>query len=480
MTLEQIMALPPEERVNELKKRKTDSPNVAQLIGAWDEKKHRINDVVYRPKRKVVIEEELRDDSGKLIKPEKKAEVDVNRISIPLEQDIVNIHVAFTVGQEPKISLVDANPDEDTRNIFSILKDILRKNKIKFQNKKIVRSWLAEQEVAEYWYTVEDSRWWERIINRILNTVGVPAIPTRKLKSVLWSPFRGDKLYPYFDDYGDLIVLSREYDVTEVDGTNKITKLMSVDSKNVTIYVNGKIESTFEHKFKKLPVIYAYRPRAYCDKIITIRERLETLLSNYADCLDYNFFPKMAASGVVEDIVNRNGAGDIIQLENGGQIAYLTWQQSPEMAKLEFDNLTERAYAMTNTPRISFENLKGAGSALSGVAFKYAFMGAHMAVSNHAEEMEEFFQRRVNLLISGIGSIYSRYEDIAENVEVETEIVPFMIDNRSTNITDAVSAVSGGVASRKQGIILAGITDQIEEEAQAIEAEKQEPTAKEQ
>lgn len=476
MTLEQIMALAPEERVNELKKRKTDAPNVAQLMSAWDEKKHRVNDESFRPKREVVIEEEVRDDSGKLIKPEKKDKKDVNRIAIPLEQDIVNIHVAFTVGQEPKIAMVDADPDQNSQNVFSILKDILRKNKIKFQNKKIVRAWLAEQEVAEYWYTVNDASWWKRIVNRILKSVGSGELPTRKLKSVIWSPFRGDKLYPYFDDYGDLIVLSREYDVTEVDGTNKVTKLMSIDSKNVTIYVNGKIESTFEHKFKKLPALYAYRPRAYCDKIITIRERLETLLSNYADCLDYNFFPKMAASGVVEDIVNRNGAGDIIQLENGGQVAYLTWQQSPEMAKLEFDNLTERAYAMTNTPRISFENLKGAGSALSGVAFKYAFMGAHMAVSNHAEEMEEFFQRRANFLLSAIGSIYSKYENIAEEVEVETEIVPFMIDNRSTNIADAVSAVEGGVASLKQGIILAGLTDQLKEEMDAIEAEKQKTT----
>ena len=34
-----------------------------------------------------------------------------------------------------------------------------------------------------------------------------------------------------------------------------------------------------------------HRPEAYCEKIKTLRIRLEKLLSNYADCIDYHFFP---------------------------------------------------------------------------------------------------------------------------------------------------------------------------------------------
>ena len=36
----------------------------------------------------------------------------VNRISIPLEQDIVNIQTAFTVGTEPSIDCTPADDDE--------------------------------------------------------------------------------------------------------------------------------------------------------------------------------------------------------------------------------------------------------------------------------------------------------------------------------------------------------------------------------
>ena len=46
----------------------------------------------------------------------------------------------------------------------------------------------------------------------------------------------------------------------------------------------------FTHGFPKLPVLYAYRPEPYCKKIKTFRVRLEKLLSNYADCIDYHSF----------------------------------------------------------------------------------------------------------------------------------------------------------------------------------------------
>lgn len=473
MKLDEIYALPLVERIAELKRRKTLLPDAGRLLKEWDEKQHEVFDLVKRPKRKVLVEDETRDPKTDIvITPARYEQKEVNRIALPLEQDIVNIHTAFTVGIEPKLY---ANTDnEETKTILDILRTIYRQNKIKFHNKRAVRSWLSEQEVAEYWYTQEDSNWWKKVLNVILKIAGNTPIPTYKLKVAVWSPFRGDKLYPYFDEYGDLIAFSREYTLTDTDGLNLVTKLMTIDHQKVTIFnsLTSTIESEFVHGFDKLPVIYMYRDAPFCDKIKSIRERLETLLSNFADCLDFNFFPKLAAKGVVEGITGRNTGSEIIQLENGAEIAYLTWQQSPEMAKLEFENLTERAYSLTNTPRISFENLKGSGSAFSGVSFRYAFMGTHLAVSNHAEDVEEFLQRRVNFIVYAIGTIYPKYKDVSRQVEIITEVVPYMIDNQADNISSAVAAFQGGVASQKEGIILAGITDKVVEELAAIQADQ--------
>lgn len=470
MTLEEIYKLEPKERLTELKKRKTELPNAIELMKDWDEKKHSVFDEALRPKRNVMIEDEVRDEKGKIIKEAKYEKREVNRIAVPIEQDIVNIHTAFTVGVEPKLTL--ESEDDSHKELFEILKSVFRQNKIKYQNKKAARAWFSEKEVAEYWYTVEDSTWWKRIANVILKATGLKALPDRKLKSTIWSPFMGDKLYPYFDDYGDLIVVSREYESTDVDGTNKVTMFMSIDREKVTMYKNGEFQKEFKHMFDKIPVMYMYRPETLCSKIKPMRERFETLLSNFADCLDFNFFPKLAARGVVENVIGRGSGSEIIQLENGAEISYLTWQQSPEMAKLEFDNLTERMYGMTNTPRITFENLKGTGNAFSGVSFKYVFMSAHMAVSNHAEDIEEFLQRRVNFVSHAIGKIYPKLQKASEEVEVLTEVVPFTINNKKDDVDLAVSAYQGGLASRKEGLILAGLTDAIDEELKLIEDEQ--------
>ena len=53
-----------------------------------------------------------------------------------------------------------------------------------------------------------------------------------------------------------------------------------------------------------------------------------------------------------------------------------------------------------------------------------------------------------------------------------------MIDSLTEKIADAVSAVQGGVASRKEGVILAGITDRVDEELAQIEKEKGEEVFK--
>lgn len=455
MNLQELLSLPESERITELKKYPAKRPDTLSLIKDWEYTQHDIFSEELRPKRKVLVKEEEKNDDGTIKTPAQFKREEVNRIALPLEQDIVNIHTAFTVGTPPKVTANVQQPQE--QELFDLLTAIHQKNKLPYDNKRIVRSWFAECEVAEYWY-VKPSK--EDDPN-----------PTHRLKSMIWSPFRGDTLYPYYDEYGDLIAFSREYYKTDSKGIQS-NRLMVIDSENVTIYINGTQTEQYKHGFSKIPVIYMKREHPLCDKIRTLRNRLEVLLSNFADCLDYNFYPKMVASGEVVGVRNKGMTSEIIQLENDAQVSYLTWQQSPDMAKLEFDNLTSRCYALTNTPQITFEALQGIGNALSGKAFKFMFMGTHMAVSNHAETVEEFLQRRINFLLTAIGNLIPKYAQVAKQLQVDIEIVPYMIDNLTERIADAVSAVQGGVASLKEGIILAGITDNVEEELAQIEKEK--------
>lgn len=477
MTLAEILALQDVDRkIYYLKKgRKTSIPDSAALYADWDPNRHEIIlDKEKYPQIEITIEQEKSDyneETGKTtIIPKKIKKVEPNRIALPLEQDIVNIQTAFTVGMEPKM---DCDPEDSEKGLFEALKQVLKKNKIKYQNRKIVRSWLSELECAEYWYVTKDDGFWAKLKAKVANLFG-KSVPQFKLRSVLWSPFRGDKLYPFFDDSGDMVAFSREYKKKDLDD-HEITCFMTITQNVVHKWESStgwKEEAPFKHGFKKLPVLYCYRPEAYCNKIRTIRVRLEKLLSSYADCIDYHFFPILKLFGDVEKM-SGEFRNRVVQLTGeGADAAYLTWNQASDPVKVEFENHFNQAYALTNTPRISFENLKGSGNALSGVSFRYVFMGAHMAVENHSEEIGPFMQRRVNFLVSALGSINTNFEKPAETIDIDVEIQPYMIDSLDDKVQTAVSAVSGGIWSTREGVMFAGNAERIEEELAEIKEEQ--------
>lgn len=478
MTIEEILALTDKaQRIEYLKKgRRTEIPDVVRLYNDWNPNKHEIiTDNKKYPKIRVVVEkgkEVKSDTTGRMARTDDKVEYkDPNRIALPLEQDIVNIQTAFTVGTEPSIDC--DTEDEGEKSLLSALKQVIRKNKLKYQNKKIVRSWLSEQEVAEYWYAVKDDGFWAILKRKIASIFG-KAVPEYRLKSTLWSPFRGDTLYPFFDDTGDMVAFSREYKKTNLDGTETtVFMTLTNDSIRTCIIGDNNQDEVINHGFPKLPVIYTYRKNAYCDVIRPIRIRIEKLLSAFGDCIDYHFFPILKLFGEVTGFSGTTRNRVVNLTGEKADAAYLTWQQAADPIKLELETLFSRAYSMTNTPQISFENLKGTGNALSGSAFRYVFMGAHMAVENHAEEIGLFMQRRVNFLISALGTQNSRLAAPAQTIDVEVNIVPYMIDNIDDKVQTAVTAVDGGIWSRKEGILFAGNADRVDEELKEIEEDKQ-------
>lgn len=306
-TLEEVLALTDTgQKIYYLKKaRKTDLPDVARLMNDWNPNRHEIvADEEKYPKIKVTLKPEQRftdPTTGKEhVEPEQKKLVDPNRIALPIEQDIVNIQTAFTVGTDP---MLDCQPDGTEEGLLMALKQVFKKNKLRNQNKRVVRSWLAEQEVAEYWYVVRDDGFWAKLKRKAAEIFG-KSKPEYRLKSVLWSPFRGDKLYPFFDDGGNLVAFSREYKKKDLDGRETVC-FMCITAEMVyqwELAGGWKDAGSFRHGFKKLPLVYMYRPEAYCEKIRTLRIRLEKLLSNYADCIDYHFFPILMLFGDVEQL----------------------------------------------------------------------------------------------------------------------------------------------------------------------------------
>ena len=468
------------------KGRRTEMPKVDQLRDDWEPLRHDIMDEKKVAKVKVLTKlprDEYDEKTGVTHHYDAEyQEKEPNRIALPIEQDIVNIQTAFTVGIEPKMN---CEPEDSEVSLLEALKKTMKANKIKYMNRKEVRALLSETEFAEYWYAVDDEGFWKKIFKKMAKTLGIEVQPKKKLKCAIWSPFLGDKLYPFFDDNGDLVAFSREFKRKDLDGV-EVTVFMTLVGKKIYTWEisNGGWKpndaGTFEHEFSKMPVLYCYRGKAYCENIRATRSRLEKCLSGYADCIDNHFFPKLLLFGELDNIFAGDIRNQMLQMTGDGANAqYLTWNQSADPVKVEIDTYFNQCYALTNTPRISFDQIKGT-TALSGVAFRYVFMAAHMAVENHCELLGEFFQRRVNFLVSALGDINASLKEAAKTIDVEVEIVPYIIDNDNDKVTIAAAAVSGGVWSTEAGVAycnnygpIKDELDRIKEEREAILASKQ-------
>lgn len=473
-TLEEILALPNEaDKIFYLQQRKTKAPDVFKLQKEWNPDLHNVMDHEERPDAVEKVKEEGYDAKGRPTPAEyRKDKVNpTNRIPLPLEQDIVNIHTAWTVGNEPK---VECEPNDDAeRGLLQVTNAVCRKNKMRYNNKRIVRSWLSEQEVAEYWYVEEDSTFWTKISTKVKAVFGGRVTPKYRLRCSIWSPFRGDKLYPFFDEKGDYKALSREYTVTDTDGT-ETTYFMTITDTMVYRWkhTNGwEVDKVFKHGFSKNPTIYSYREQTLCHVIKPIRERLESLISNFADCIDRHFFPYLILEGDITGTPQRSGKNRVIKVTNGGKVYYLNWDQASEAVRLEMDTLWSRAYQLTNTPQLSLEALKGLGDIPSGKAFQFLFMGTNLAIENHAEVIGEHIQRRYNFLVTAIGDMNADYYTASRTIDIETKIQPYTVDDIAEKIRNASDACGKPIASLRTGVMMAGLVSDVDDEVKQIEEE---------
>ena len=79
----------------------------------------------------------------------------------------------------------------------------------------------------------------------------------------------------------------------------------------------------------------------------------------------------------------------------------------------------------------------------------------------------------MNFLVSALGSINpSEFNKASQTIDIETDLVPYMIDDLNDKVDTAVSAVAGNIWSRREGIMFAGNADRIDEELKEIEEEQ--------
>jgi SPP1 family phage portal protein len=449
--------------ISVLKSRRiTPAPDVKKSLQAIDPSKHKINDEVYRPNKRIKVDKDEIDATRDAVAEGYRVEK-VARIKLALQKLIIKRAVAFLFGNPVSFSAEPENENQEL--ILRAMKRIFQDVKSNSLNRKIARAVFGFNECAELWFPVEKD----------VSNYGFKS--KYKLRCALFSPAFGDALYPYFDDTGDMVAFSREFkrkDTTDKETTYFETYTADEHWMWKSEQAGFVVVEGFPKQIAigKIPVVYACQEETETQDVDSLIDRLELLLSNFADTNDYHAAPKIFIKGELKGFSKKGESGAIIEGEEESDAKYLSWQNAPESVKLEIETLLRMIYTITQTPDISFESVKGIG-AVSGIALKLLFMDAHLKVQDKREIFDEYLQRRVNVVKAFIAQFNTKLDADSRELEIEPEITPYMLTSELDEINYWITANGNKpIISQRQSVKNAGLTndpdadfEQIQEEA---------------
>lgn len=443
--------------VNSLKAhRYLPKPDVDEIEKQINPLGHEVMDETKRPNKWIKV-----DTDSPTYRPGEPTErlERVARVALAIQKLIVNRAVSFCFGNPVKLN--STTDDEKEKEVLQAVKRVMYDIKEKSFNRRLARQLFTGTEVAEVWYPVRK------------DTKAYGFDSKFKLRCGIFSPLLGDTLYPYFDARGDMLAFSREYGVKEGDKFERYFETYT-DKVKVVWKMEGASFTEIDRQpnpIDKIPIVFAKQPQTEWADVQNLIDRLEKLLSNFADTNDYHASPKIVVKGTLKGFAKKGEAGGILEVDENGSAEYLSWQNAPESVKLEIETLLKMIYTITQTPDISFESVKGIG-AVSGVALELMFLDAHLKVQDHAEVFDEYLQRRVNIIKAYIGGFNSKLKAAAEDLMIEPQITPYMIRDKAAEMKIWSDACAGPIISQQEAFRKAGLSSDPDEDFERYKEEQ--------
>lgn len=408
--------------ISELKKKSVNVPDWAVLLKDYEPTKHDIvSDMIGRKDRQ-------RSDGVLEL---------ASRIYIGLEKLLSHRYTAYTFSLPVKRTYSNIENNEMRIAIANAIEAIYKHVRIDALNLKRGLAYYAACEIFTIWYTVERQ-----------NTLyGFPC--KYKLKCKTYTPMDGTKLYPLIDEMDDMLAMSFEY--VKKDGERETTYfetftadrhyLWKCDGESadgwspvlVSKSEDGSMVSGEAINIEKIPGAYLWRPAPVYHGLSYIRKEIEYSLSRNSDVIAYNSAPVLKISGDVIGEENKGESRRAWRLANGGDVSYVSWQQSVEALKYHIDMLIKLFFMQAQMPDVSFDNLKGLGS-IGYDARQTLFTDAHLKIGDEAGAWIEFFERECNVIKAFLKKMNVKWANEVDNVDVEHIITPFVQNDEKYEI----------------------------------------------
>lgn len=371
------------------------------------------------------------------------------RIYVGLEKLLVNRMTEFMCAIPVKRVYHNIEGNETRQSIANAIEAIYKYARINAQNIARIRAYFASCEVFTIWYTVKQDNTLYGFNSKY------------KLKCKTYSPMDGVTLYPYMDALGDMLAMSFEYTVKNGNEMETYFETYTAD-RHYKWKRNGTGWETEipgeEIAIKKIPGVYAWRPAPIYDGLSVIREEIEYTLSRNSDTIAYNAAPVLKVVGALQGEEPKGSAQRIFRVENGGDVAYVAWQQAIEAVKYHVSELLKMYWMQSQMPDVSFDNMAHLGS-IGYDARQTLLTDAHLKVGDEKGPLEEAFEREANVIKAFLKEMNTSWASEVDNVEIEHIISPFIQNDEKAEI-DKWMAASGGkpVMSQLEAITNLGIS----------------------
>lgn len=400
-----------------------------------------------------------------LVTPATSRSEKVARISIPMQKLIVGRAASFAAGSKITVGADTTTPRES--ELMAVLGKLWDVNKLDYKSLELARRQMSELDAAEIWYVVPcDANYWKgTALQGGNNTIRIKII----------SPELNDNLYPAYNQYADMIGFVRKYTVWK--NSEETMRIDTYSATKIMQFEQGpdgwSLISDQENIIGKIPVVYYRQDRPEWWDVKPAIERLEVLISNFADTNDYFAAPTVVVTGQIGGFAEKGATGKVFQVQTGGDIKYLTWESAPDAIKTEIEILFRVIYSGSRTPDISFESVKGLQNGMSGIALRLMFMDAQQKAKEQQQgPFGECIQRRMNLMKAAVATIAIKAADILD-IDVWPVFTDYLPSDTSGMITDIIAAKESGILSRETAILLNPLVDDaVTELARILEEEE--------
>ena len=428
------------DKIAYLKDNGLELPNIEKYNSEWDESKHRIMTDLYNyPDR--IIDDKYTDIDG-IVRKTKRIQK-LNRIPLAYQKEIVSIAVSFLFGNPVKYT----NNIED-ESMFDAFQAVLDKEKIMFIDREIAKANGRFTQCAELWWVAEEPNEYYGFKSNY------------RLKCNILTPDK-NKLYPYFNDQGDMIALLREYEKRESGEKVKHYEIYTAQQIAILKEAKGGIEvvSQAVNPIGKIPIVFYQFDNVEWSPVQPAIERLEEIASDKGEVNKKFSAPILALTGEVSGSFSKDNSGKVLELTGENSNAFFVQPpNASESLKDEQESLEEIIYKLTQSINISPESLAGLGNMLATENAAFLFMLPHLKVAEKMATYVPALKRRSSIVKSFLQLMNVGFRN--SDLNVEPVITPYIINN-DAKFYEMLMTINGNqpLFSQKATMEKAGIKD---------------------